>query len=128
MLRLRREHKRVEDIVDAGVRKGVIEPVDRSKIKSRSVIPSIPDYYENKAFTCMDCGSQEVWTAKQQKWWYEVAGGEIETTAIRCRKCRRKERDRKAKAREVHFQGLAMKKETEQVVDGKPPSSPQPPR
>lgn len=101
--RLQNEHKRIEGIVEAGVRKGVIERLDRCKIKSRSVLPCIPDYYENKPFTCVDFGSQEVWTAKQQKWWYEQAGGDIETTAIRCRKCRRKERDRRAKARQVHL-------------------------
>lgn len=113
--RPKNEHKRIEGIVEAGVRKGVIEPLDRSKIKSKSVLPRIPDYYENKTFTCVDCGSKEVWTAKQQKWWYEQAGGEIETTAIRCRKCRRKERDRRAKARQVHLQGLAKKEESEQT-------------
>jgi Probable zinc-ribbon domain len=30
-------------------------------------------YYIDKSFTCARCGSEEVWTAAQQKWWYEVA-------------------------------------------------------
>lgn len=30
-------------------------------------------YYIDKRFTCAKCGTEEVWTAAQQKWWYEVA-------------------------------------------------------
>ena len=30
-------------------------------------------YYVDEPFTCKDCGSSEVWTAKQQQWWFEVA-------------------------------------------------------
>ncbi|BEP58265.1 zinc-ribbon domain-containing protein [Variovorax boronicumulans] len=48
----------------------------------------LPTFYVDKAFTCRDCGAQEVWTAKQQKWWYEVALGSIHSTAVRCRACR----------------------------------------
>ena len=39
-------------------------------------------------FTCRDCGEEQVWTAKQQKWWYEVVGGAIDSTAVRCLPCR----------------------------------------
>src|SRR4051812_23866080 len=63
-------------------------------------------YYLDKPFTCTDCGKQEVWTAAQQKWWYEVAKGDVQTTANRCRNCRRKERERKNEARRVHLDGL----------------------
>ncbi len=49
-----------------------------------------PLYYEDITFTCRDCGSAEVWTAEQQKWWYEVAKGAIFSRAIRCRTCREK--------------------------------------
>jgi len=47
-----------------------------------------PLYYEDIEFRCISCRSYEVWTAKQQKWWYEVAKGSIYSTAIRCRACR----------------------------------------
>jgi len=30
-----------------------------------------------------------VWTAEQQKWWYEVAKGPIFSVAVRCRECRK---------------------------------------
>jgi hypothetical protein len=32
-------------------------------------------YYLDRPFTCAGCKSQEIWTAVQQKWWYEVAKG-----------------------------------------------------
>jgi hypothetical protein len=75
---------------------------------------SIPDfvtsgYYVDIPFRCRDCGKNEVWTATQQKWWYEVAKGGRWTTAIRCRSCRRRERQRVAKSRSVHLEGIARK-------------------
>ncbi|AFZ11628.1 hypothetical protein Cri9333_0695 [Crinalium epipsammum PCC 9333] len=43
---------------------------------------SVPDfvqrqYYIDRPFTCADCNSQEIWTAAQQKWWYEEAKGSL---------------------------------------------------
>jgi hypothetical protein len=45
-------------------------------------------YYEDQEFQCRDCGKAQVWTAEQQKWWYEVAKGSILSQAVRCRDCR----------------------------------------
>ena len=75
---------------------------------------SIPDFverefYVDKPFTCKDCGKEEVWSATQQKWWYEVAHGDVWTTATRCKACRRKEAARKAEARRIHLDGLTRK-------------------
>ena len=47
-----------------------------------------PTFYRDYEFTCVDCGRREVWTAEQQKWWYEVAKGSIYSGAKRCRDCR----------------------------------------
>ncbi len=66
-------------------------------------------YYIAKAFRCKDCDKKEVWTATQQKWWYEVAKGDMFTMAIRCRNCRRKERERITEARRVQQEGMAKK-------------------
>lgn len=63
-------------------------------------------YYVDQPFCCKDCGKQEVWTATRQKWWYEVAQGQVFTTANRCNACRRKERERVAEARRVQQQGM----------------------
>lgn len=75
----------------------------------------IPDfvrrgYYQDQPFRCKDCGVEEVWTAAQQRWWYEVAQGDVWTMAVRCRACRRQERARKAEARRIHLEGLAIKR------------------
>ncbi len=73
-------------------------------------------YYVDQPFICVGCNVQQVWTATQQKWWYETAKGDIWTVAKHCRPCRRKERDRKNKARRVHLEGLAKKKERKVVA------------
>lgn len=75
---------------------------------------SVPDfvirgYHVDRPFMCQDCGKAEVWTATQQKWWYEVAKGSVWTTAHRCRPCRQQERERRDEARRVHLEGLARK-------------------
>lgn len=68
-----------------------------------------PRFYADRPFRCRDCDSHEVWTARQQKWWYETAKGTIQSVAIRCRSCRRKERECAASAREAHLAGHARK-------------------
>jgi len=60
---------------------------------------SQPLFYTDQHFTCRDCGSEEVWTAKQQQWYYEVAKGTIYGRAVRCGPCRRKHRELIAKQR-----------------------------
>ncbi len=66
-------------------------------------------YYLDRAFECVDCGKNEIWTATQQKWWYEIAKGDIWTTAKRCRACRRRDRERRSEARRIHLEGLARR-------------------
>lgn len=52
-------------------------------------------YYVDTPFRCVDCGTDEVWTAAQQQWWYEVAKGFIYSHAKRCRPCRQVRRVRR---------------------------------
>ncbi len=66
-------------------------------------------YYEDTAFNCKDCGKEEVWRATQQKWWYEVAKGSANATAVRCRSCRKIERARIENARAVSDTGRRRK-------------------
>jgi hypothetical protein len=66
-------------------------------------------YYVDRPFRCVDCDKEEVWTGTQQKWWYEVAKGFAYSTAIRCRLCRREERQRRDEARRAHLAGLERK-------------------
>ena len=74
-------------------------PVDANKLNMGNTYSSPPEYYYDIEFACSDCGSEETWTAEQQKWWYEEAGGYFFAGAKRCAECRRLERERKQKAR-----------------------------
>jgi hypothetical protein len=49
-------------------------------------------YYVDQRFVCVDCGSEEVWTAEDQKWYFEIAKGPIKAKAIRCQDCRKTHR------------------------------------
>lgn len=51
-----------------------------------------PWYYRDRAFNCQDCGQAQVWSAAQQKWWYEEIGGNLYSQATRCRACRQAHR------------------------------------
>ncbi len=68
-----------------------------------------PSFYLDRPFVCRDCGVHEVWTAKQQKWWYEIAKGPIDSIAVRCRPCRSRERARADEAQRVSQAGMAKK-------------------
>lgn len=117
--RVQRKAKRAEKRVrKLAVAKGVI-PENRVPVNASLLAPTNsygrPDFvhrgfYIDTAFTCKDCGKKEVWTSRQQKWWYEVAKGDMFTVATRCRPCRRKESNRKAEARSVHLDGLKRKR------------------
>ncbi|MBM4263571.1 MAG: hypothetical protein FJ145_19350 [Deltaproteobacteria bacterium] len=67
-------------------------------------------YYRDEPFDCAGCDTTEVWTATQQKWWYEVAKGYVYSSAKYCRTCRRKEGARQDEARRVHQEGLGRKR------------------
>jgi hypothetical protein len=84
---------------------------DAAQLAHNNTYGLLPLFYVDRAFVCRDCGVQEVWTAKQQKWWYEVAKGRIDSTAIRCRACRRIEQARVAEARRVSAKGMRLKRE-----------------
>ena len=65
------------------------EPADQFVLQQyNNTYGVLPRCYVAHPFTCRDCGAEELWTAKQQKWWYEVALGNINSTAVRCRACR----------------------------------------
>ena len=62
--------------------------VDKSTFQDRGIFAKLPEYYKPHHFKCRDCGVLETWTAEQQKWWYEEAGGHLQSIAVRCRKRR----------------------------------------
>jgi hypothetical protein len=67
-----------------------------------------PLHYEDVDFTCRDCGAKCVWTAEQQRLWYEEWGGPIQSTAIRCRACRQRVRREKIEQKK-HMEAMARK-------------------
>lgn len=86
-------------------------PADLSQQAPHNSYGAVPLYYEDTPFTCVDCGKEEVWTAEQQKWWYEVAKGSIYSRAARCRECRRARREGKARpeVQPIRHIGILMK-------------------
>ncbi|MEZ5854635.1 MAG: zinc-ribbon domain containing protein [Hyphomicrobiaceae bacterium] len=81
-------------------------PADPAKLVHDNTYGARPSFYLDRPFTCIDCGANEVWTASQQKWWYEEAKGKIASAANRCRDCRRKRRMRRSQERRLHVEGL----------------------
>ncbi|MFZ6676534.1 zinc-ribbon domain containing protein [Undibacterium sp. Tian12W] len=84
-------------------------PADREVLRSNNTYGLLPLFYMDYAFNCRDCGCAQIWTGKQQKWWYEIMQGNINSVAIRCRPCRKKEQQRKKLVRDSHLSGLAAK-------------------
>ena len=89
-------------------------PVDYSKLMSNNSYVSSEfaerGYYVDRAFSCCDCSAEGVWTAEQQRWWYETLRGSQYAFAKRCRACRQRERQRKELARQVSQAGLMKKR------------------
>src|SRR5262249_45828252 len=48
---------------------------DLSQLEHDNTYGPRPLFYVDRQFACIECGSEEVWTAADQKWWYEVAKG-----------------------------------------------------
>ncbi|MCF6318869.1 MAG: zinc-ribbon domain-containing protein [Proteobacteria bacterium] len=72
-------------------------------------VGNLPEYYTDMPFKCRDCGSKEVWTAVQQKYYFEeLKGKHLEALAIRCRKCRGL-KNLKKKKQQKHMQEMSEK-------------------
>jgi len=77
------------DLSNSPIPEGAIPADPSQQVPNNSYSPP-PTYYIDKHFVCVDCGSEEVWTASKQKWYYEVAKGPLYATSVRCLDCRRK--------------------------------------
>ena len=101
--------------VDPSDKSAAIPPgavaADSSQLSHNNTYSPLPRFYVDKVVVCRQCGKEEVWPAARQKWWYEVAKGNIFTQAVLCSSCRTADKDRKAEARRVHLEGLARKRE-----------------
>lgn len=61
-------------------------------------------FNRDKQFTCNDCGAAEVWTAEEQKWYFEEIKAHPASKPVRCAMCRKKRRE------ETELQRSHMKK------------------
>lgn len=66
--------------------------------------------YTDQPFRCRECGKHEIWTARQQKWYYEIAKGSLYATAVRCHDCRARIAEQKRIQRERSAAGAERKK------------------
>ena len=81
---------------------------DPTELAHNNTYGRLPRFYVDRVIQCRQCEVEEVWLAGRQKWWYEVAKGNINTGAVLCRSCRAK-KTRKEAARQTHLKGLAKK-------------------
>lgn len=96
----KREASRQQAKLDASARGLAVDPTGLTPHNSYSP----PDFvdrgcYADKPFVCQACGISQIWTAAQQKWWYEVAKGDVFSTPTRCRACRKRARTQREEAR-----------------------------
>ena len=74
-------------------------PSDPDKLGHINTYGSLPEYYIDEPFTCRLCGKTEIWKAKDQKWYYEEAGGHIDARAVECHECRKKKKQARKESR-----------------------------
>lgn len=82
---------------------------DHSELIHNSTYGPLPLFYVDKPFSCQDCKAVEIWTAKNQKWWFEIVKGNIDSTAINCLSCRIKRRTEK-ELQKAHMAEMAKRK------------------
>jgi hypothetical protein len=58
-----------------------------------------PICFRDQAFVCRDCGTACTWAAESQRWYFETFSAPYYEQPVRCRACRRKERERVRQAR-----------------------------
>lgn len=64
-------------------------PAERAKLGHINTYGELPEFYIDYPFICRRCGKREIWKARDQKWYYEEAGGHIDARAVECHDCRR---------------------------------------
>ena len=58
-------------------------------------------YYVDKERMCVQCGKSFIFSAKEQKYWYESLKFYLDSVAIRCLSCRKQRRSEKALAAQI---------------------------
>jgi hypothetical protein len=86
---------------------GAVE-ANQLELAHNNTFGSLPKFYIDVPFSCIECGAPDIWTAKSQKWFYEIAKGSIFATASRCGACRKKRREAKQDQKN-HMEAMAKK-------------------
>ena len=68
---------------------------DPSRLGHINSYGALPEYYIDQPFVCRQCGKRQIWRARDQKWYYEEAGGHIDARAVECHDCRQEKRTRR---------------------------------
>jgi tetratricopeptide (TPR) repeat protein len=68
-------------------------------------------FYVNVQKTCIQCGQDFIFSAKEQKYWYESLKFHFDSFAIRCPKCRRRRRSEKALNKQIAVVKKALQDE-----------------
>jgi hypothetical protein len=67
----------------------IIQADESQQDRPRSTLCRM-DKYETTTIPCSDCGAPIVWSAEQQKYWYEEVKAHIFATVnLRCQRCRK---------------------------------------
>jgi len=91
-IKRKREEKRIAKLEKEGRIVGGVEipknvlPADPAKQEHADGY-SAKLYYQDVHFKCAGCGKEEVWTAQQQKKYFEVQKGNIYNEAKWCHEC-----------------------------------------
>lgn len=89
---------------DLGYRPALPSGAVRADPRKQEFCPicHVPRYfYEDIERECLQCGERFVFSGAEQKHWYEVLKFHFDSTAIRCKACRRKRRSLKLIERQV---------------------------
>lgn len=65
----------------------------RADIAAQDCSTAPRHWYIDARFRCTDCGSEFVWSASEQKAWFETYRFYVDSQATRCRACRANRRD-----------------------------------
>ena len=82
---------------DADFRPKLPKGAVRGDISRQSFCCDVPHYwYEDSERTCVQCDRAFIFSAREQKYWYETLQFNIASTAIRCPACRSLRRSQRA--------------------------------
>ncbi len=68
-------------------------------------------FYVDVGKNCVQCGQDFLFSAKEQKYWYESLKFHFDSVAIRCPKCRRRQRSEKALHVQIEVAKKALRKD-----------------